>query len=153
VTELVEPIARGWPGVKEDSSSDQHERRANAAGCVRSLAQLANKGRLPREVLASFPAFDAINRALLIRAEEREWGGKFDELHAAERALRSLDQAGKGKENENEKTDPERSRLEARIEALRNDSLCVYRNFTPEVREPPTGCGRPAESLAACMQI
>jgi hypothetical protein len=78
--QLVEAIARGWPGVKEDSQSPLPEKRANAAGCIRSLAQLAGKGRLPREVLSSFKEYDAINRALLIRAQEQEMGGKFTAL-------------------------------------------------------------------------
>jgi hypothetical protein len=37
---------------------------AQCRGCIRSLAQLAGKGRLPREVLSSFKEYDAINRAL-----------------------------------------------------------------------------------------
>jgi hypothetical protein len=63
--DLIEALAHGWPGVQEDSQSPMPEDRANAAGCVRALAQLANKGKLPREVLSSFREFDAINLALL----------------------------------------------------------------------------------------
>ena len=70
--QLVEALACGWPGVKEDSRSPLPERRANAAGCIRALAELANKGRLPRDVLSRFGEYDAINRALLIRGQQRE---------------------------------------------------------------------------------
>ena len=108
--QLVQAIARGWPGVLEDSRSPLPERRANAAGCIRALAQLADQGRLPREILASSTEHDAINRALLIRGHEREMGDKYAELLAAEDELQELEDeiaarkikahSDKGKEHE-----------------------------------------------------
>jgi hypothetical protein len=130
--QLVEAIARGWPGVKEDSQSPLPEKRANAAGCFRSLAQLASKGRLPREVLSSFKEYDAINRALLIRAQEQEIGGKFAALYEAEAELRKLDQSGKGKNREDDAPDLDQARLEARIKELKADLSHIDRNLTLE---------------------
>jgi hypothetical protein len=75
--QLIERLARGWPGVREDSKSCRPEDRANAAGCFRSLAQLSNRGKLPRNVLAEFQHLDDINRKLLKRAAEREQICKF----------------------------------------------------------------------------
>jgi hypothetical protein len=118
--QLVEAIARGWPGVKEDSQSPLPEKRANAAGCIRSLAQLAGKGRLPREVLSSFKEYDAINRALLIRAQEQERGGKFAALYKAEAELRKLDQGSKGKKREDDAPDLDQAQLEARVKKLKS---------------------------------
>ncbi len=117
--ELVQALARGWPGVKEDLESPLPESRANAAGCVRSLAQLANKGRLPREVLAIIPDYDPINKALLIRAQDREMGGKFAELFEAQEKLRTLDQTSK----------KERERLAARIKTLKDEIAQIDPDF------------------------
>ncbi len=118
--ELVQALARGWPGVKEDSESPLPEQRANAAGCVRSLAQLANRGRLPREVLSIIPAYDPINKALLIRAQEREMGGKFAELFEAQGKLRMLESSSQ---------EEERARLEARIETLKDEIARIDPDF------------------------
>jgi hypothetical protein len=120
--ELVQALARGWPGVKEDSQSPLPEQRANAAGCVRSLAQLANRGRLPREVLSIIPAYDPINKALLTRAQEREMGGKFAELFEAQGKLRML-------EPSSQESKEERVRLEARIETLKDEITQIYPKF------------------------
>jgi hypothetical protein len=86
-SDLVEALARGWPGVREDQASSLPEQRANAAGCFRSLTQLANGGRLPREILATFQTYDEINSKLLIRAAGAELGAKYAELMRAERKL------------------------------------------------------------------
>jgi hypothetical protein len=86
---------------------------------------------LPREVLSSIPDYDPINEALLIRAQEREMGGKFAELFEAQ-----------GKLSVPELSSQERERLEARIETLKDEIAQIDPDFdfatfvalTPEER-------------------
>jgi hypothetical protein len=116
--ELIHAVACGWPGVKEDAQSPSAERRANAAGCVRSLAQLANQGALPREVLSRFREFDEINGILLEHVQAR----KIAALFKAQQELRELDASDpKGKGKEREIDDPKRKDLAARIGTLKQD--------------------------------
>ena len=125
--QLVEALACGWPGVKEDSTSERPERRADAAACVRSLAQLANRGRLPRDVLARFLEFDAINRALFRHAQTQ----LVTELFKAQTELHALNGTGteKGKGKERETDDPERQRLGARIAMLKEEIATIVPEF------------------------
>ena len=94
---------------------------------MRSLAQLANRGRLPRDVLARFPEFDAINRALFRHAQTQ----LVTELFKAQTELHALNGTGteKGKGKERETDDPERQRLGARIAMLKEEIATIVPEF------------------------
>ena len=108
------------------------ERRANAAGCIRALAELANQGRLPRDVLASFAEFDAINAALLIRGQERTMSRKLTDLYSAQKALGAWDQSDQGREREDAASKQKKAALESRIKELKDDIRHFDDTFTAD---------------------